>query len=251
MLWGGRGTANKHHWHVWGVFTVFQPHWFCPHSRHVCFPCLHCSGSRLLYRERALSCVHFPGLSRSRSGSWVLHKGTDSVGPVFCAFPCPSSSGSQELEERTLLRCSVTYPLPIPASVSGCAQSGAPCVSSGELISWLWPSWQMSTIQNLRKSLVRNWKPVCTLVGDAISGAKFAPFWLWLAPASTLSPAFGRGWASPQPASSSLVLLSLLFCELAGSAFLSLSLWWSHSLGYYLMLAPSDCPQGIQVQSLP
>ena len=28
----------------------------------------------------------------------------------------------------------------------------------------------MSTIQNLRKSLVRNWKPVCSLVGDAVSG---------------------------------------------------------------------------------
>ena len=142
---------------------MFQPHWFCPHSRHVCFPCLHCSGSRLLYRERALSCVHFPGLSRSGSGSWILHKGADLVGPVFCAFPCPRSSGSQELEELTLLRCSLTYPLPIPASVSGSARSGAPCVSSGELISWLRPSWQMSTIQNLRKSLVRNWKPVCTL----------------------------------------------------------------------------------------
>ena len=28
----------------------------------------------------------------------------------------------------------------------------------------------MLTIQNLRKSLVRNWAPVCNLVGDAISG---------------------------------------------------------------------------------
>ena len=35
----------------------------------------------------ALGCVHFPGLSRSGSGSWVLHKGTDSVGPAFCALP--------------------------------------------------------------------------------------------------------------------------------------------------------------------
>ena len=35
----------------------------------------------------ALGCVHFPGLSRSGSGSRVLHKGTDSVGPVFCALP--------------------------------------------------------------------------------------------------------------------------------------------------------------------
>ena len=37
--------------------------------------------------KHALGCVHFPGLSRSGSGSRVLHKGTDSVGPVFCALP--------------------------------------------------------------------------------------------------------------------------------------------------------------------
>ena len=49
----------------------------------------------------------------------------------------------------------------------------------------------MSTIQNLRKSLVRNWKPVCSLVGYALSGAQFAPFWLWLAPASHLPPGDG------------------------------------------------------------
>ena len=35
----------------------------------------------------ALGCMHFPGLSRSGSGSPVFHKGADSVGPAFCAFP--------------------------------------------------------------------------------------------------------------------------------------------------------------------
>ena len=35
----------------------------------------------------ALGCVHFPGLSCSGSSSWVLHKGTDSVEPAFCALP--------------------------------------------------------------------------------------------------------------------------------------------------------------------
>ena len=44
VLWGGRDTANKWHWHV---FTVSRPHWVWPHSQHVCFPCLHCLGSRL------------------------------------------------------------------------------------------------------------------------------------------------------------------------------------------------------------
>ena len=37
--------------------------------------------------EQALGCVHFQGLSCSGSGPWVLHKGTDSVGPAFCALP--------------------------------------------------------------------------------------------------------------------------------------------------------------------
>ena len=35
----------------------------------------------------ALGYVFFPGLSHSGSGSWVLHKGTDSVGPAFGALP--------------------------------------------------------------------------------------------------------------------------------------------------------------------
>ena len=35
----------------------------------------------------ALGFLHFPGLSCSGSGSWVLHKGIDSVGPEFCALP--------------------------------------------------------------------------------------------------------------------------------------------------------------------
>ena len=39
------------------------------------------------YPRRALGCIHFPRLSCSGSSSWVLHKGTDSVGPGFCALP--------------------------------------------------------------------------------------------------------------------------------------------------------------------
>ena len=48
VMWGGRNTANKYHWHV---LTVIQPHWVCAHLRCVCFLSLHCSGSRLLCWE--------------------------------------------------------------------------------------------------------------------------------------------------------------------------------------------------------
>ena len=51
--------------------------------------------------------------------------------------------------------------------------------------------------------LVSNWKPIYSLVGDAVSGAEFAPFQFWLPP--TCPPACGRGWASPQLAGSPLV----------------------------------------------
>ena len=48
---------------------------------------LGCSAGKCL--RWALGCMHFPGLSLSGSGSGsrVLHKGADLVGPAFCAFP--------------------------------------------------------------------------------------------------------------------------------------------------------------------
>ena len=71
----------------------------------------------------------------------------------------------------------------------------------------------MLSIQNLRKSLVRNWEPVCSFVGEAISGAEFAPF--PLPPASCLQ----RGWAGPPPASFSLKFLNPFVLRMAGSVF--------------------------------
>ena len=37
--------------------------------------------------KQALGSMHFPGLSCSGSGSQVLYKGKDLVGPAFCALP--------------------------------------------------------------------------------------------------------------------------------------------------------------------
>ena len=117
------------------------PHWVCARSRRVCFSSLHCSGFRLLCREQALSCVHFSGLRHSSSGSWVLHKRTDSVGPAFCVLP-----RSEQLRQPGAWRAlcpqvgSLSCHLPGPrCSVSwvaaGVPISSVPYVSSGELIS--------------------------------------------------------------------------------------------------------------------
>ena len=61
VLWGGRNTANKYHWCVWGALTVYGPHWVCPSY----------SVSRV-YTAKA------PGCSAG-----ALSK----AGPAFCALP--------------------------------------------------------------------------------------------------------------------------------------------------------------------
>ena len=63
MLWGGRSTANKYHWHV---FTVIQPHWVCPRSWYVCFSSLHCSDSKLLCRKLSDAGPGLHALPRSK-----------------------------------------------------------------------------------------------------------------------------------------------------------------------------------------
>ena len=94
----------------------------------------------------ALGCWHFPALSRSGSGSRVLHKGAQiQLGLRFVPFPGPCSSGDQVLGEYTLPRCAVilsrrSYHLPHPSCsvswvCSGSTVSGVLCVSSGEVIS--------------------------------------------------------------------------------------------------------------------
>ena len=66
VKWGGRNTANKYHWRVWGVLSVSWPHWVCPHSQRMCFPCLHCLGSRLLCWELSEAGPGLYALPRSK-----------------------------------------------------------------------------------------------------------------------------------------------------------------------------------------
>ena len=63
VLWEGRNTTNKYHWRV---LTVIQPHGVCPHLQCMCFPSLHCSGSRLLCRELSDAGPGLHALPRSK-----------------------------------------------------------------------------------------------------------------------------------------------------------------------------------------
>ena len=89
----------------------------------------------------ALGCVHFPGLHCSGSGSQVLHKGTDSVGPVFCALPRSEQHrlpGAWQGHSPQL--GGKSYHLSCPSCLvswvhSGSTISAVLCISSEELIS--------------------------------------------------------------------------------------------------------------------
>jgi len=122
----------------WFSHTGFAPaHGVCAFPVYTAQAVGCCAGNCLML---ALGCVHTPGLSRSGSGSWVLHKGADLVGPAFCARP-RSSSSDQVLGEHSRPQLkAAAYRFPHPSCLVFCVYngrtfSGVPCVFSGELIS--------------------------------------------------------------------------------------------------------------------
>ena len=143
------------------------------------------------------------------------------LGLCFLPFPSPSSSGNQVLGEHTLPGrwCISSPPQSQPLGFLGVQQEYhlrcAVCLLWGANL-WLQLSWQMSTVQDPRKT--------CLATGSLLmvwwrmpSLAMRLPlaFWLWLPP--TCLSAFSRGWASMQLASSPLVF-SQSFVSRPGSA---------------------------------
>ena len=118
VLWGGRNTANKYHWRV---LAVSGPHWVCPRSRHVCFPSLHCLGSRLLCRELSEVGPELYALPRSKLLRF-RYLGTPQRRRLgWACVLCPS-----QVRAAQVIRCLasvviVTYCLSVPAArFSGC-----------------------------------------------------------------------------------------------------------------------------------
>ena len=107
----------------------------------------------------ALGCWHFPALSRSGSGSRVLHKGAQiQLGLRFVPFPGPCSSGDQVFGECVCRNLSP--PLSLPLGFLG--------VQPVHLLR------RMLTVQNPKKSWLAM-KPACSLVDNASLGPRFTP----------------------------------------------------------------------------
>ena len=96
------------------MLTVSQPHWVCPHSRHVYFPCQQCLGSRLLCWELSEAGPGLYALSRSKplrfrySGRPQRHRFGWAC--VLCPSQVPAAQVTRCLESLF----TVTYHLPHP-----------------------------------------------------------------------------------------------------------------------------------------
>ena len=155
--------------------------------------------------------MHFPGLSRSGSGTWVLHKGADSVGPAFCTLPgskhlrwpgawspgltALSLFGLSFFSTRSL-RWLITSPIPA-TRFSGCTTSASSQVCRVSLLG----SWSLAATlpadvdcPESQEVLVSN--KACLQFGRwCFSGAAIAPFQLWLPSPACLCWGMGRSAA--------------------------------------------------------
>ena len=110
VLWGGRDAANN----TGVVLAVSRPHWVCPHSWRVCFPCLHCLGSRLLCWELSEVGAGLYALPRSKPlrfrhlGSPQRHR----FG--WACIWCPSQVRVAQVTRCLASMIAVTYCLPRP-----------------------------------------------------------------------------------------------------------------------------------------
>ena len=122
------------------MLTVSQPHWVCPHSRRVSFPCLHFLSSRLLCQELSEASPGLYALPRSKPLRF-RYSGT----PQRCRLSWDCVLYPSQVRATQVTRClarvvAATYHLPRPCCsvfwvYNQCTFSGVPCVSSGELIS--------------------------------------------------------------------------------------------------------------------
>ena len=139
-----------------------QPHWICPRSLCVCFPCLHCLGSRLLCWELSEAGPGLYALPRSKPLRFK-HSGSAQRRRLSWAHVlCPSQIQAAQVTRCLASTVTATYCLPpsLPLGFLG--------VQPVHLLRW------MLTIQNPKKSWLAT-KPACSLVDDASLGPGLPP----------------------------------------------------------------------------
>ena len=178
----GREGCCKQHWHV---LAVSQPHWVCPCSRSVCFPSLHCSGSRLLCRELSDAGPGLHALPRSKPLRF-RHLGSPQRRRLsWACVLCPSQVRAARVTRCLASVVAATYQPP----------PSLPLIFLGVQLAHLLG--KTLTVQNPQKSWLAT-KPACSLVDDASLGPQLPPS----GSGCPCMPVSSGGCAGPQPASS-------------------------------------------------
>ena len=111
LLWGGRDAANKQHW---CVFSVSRPHWVCPCSWRVCFPCQHCFVSRLLCRELSEAGPGLYALPRSKPLRFRYSGSPQRLRLGWLCVLRPSQVRAAQVTRCSVSVVAATYRLPHP-----------------------------------------------------------------------------------------------------------------------------------------
>ena len=167
------------------MFSVSWPHWVCPHSRCVCFPCLHFLGSRLLCWELSEAGPGLYALPRSKLLRFRYLGIPQRRRLGWACILCPS-----QVQAAQVTRCLASV-----VTVIYCLPPSLPLGFLGIQLAHLLR--QMLTVQNPKKSWLAM-KPACSLVDNASLGPRL--------PSSGSGcpclPVSGGGWAGLLLASS-------------------------------------------------
>ena len=143
------------------MFAVSGLHRVCPRSQHVCFPCLHCLGSRLLCQELSEAGPGLYALLTSKplrfrhSGSPQRHR----LG--WACVLCPSQIQAAQVTRCLASEVAATYCLPRPCRLVFLVYNRR-TFSGGCLLSRI-----------PRSPLAK--KPACSLIDNASLGPRLPP----------------------------------------------------------------------------
>ena len=131
-----------------------RPHWVCPCSLCVCFPCLHCLGSRLLCWELSEAGPGLYALPRSKPLRFKHSGSAQRRRLSWARVLCPSQIQAAQVTRCLASTVTATYCLPpsLPLGFLG--------VQPVHLLRW------MLTAQNPKKSWLAM-KPACSFVDNA------------------------------------------------------------------------------------